>query len=106
MIYAGTLTEHLSFYHLVETQSDSGFKHTDEVFYLKLRADRLKNKENYVVNADELFHFPHLTFKLRYDKRIKETDVVLYEGERYRITSIEKNSLDNEETIIVEKINE
>jgi SPP1 family predicted phage head-tail adaptor len=106
MIYSGTLTERLYFYHQVESQSASGFKQVDEVFYYTCRADRLKNKENYVVNADELFHFPHLTFKLRYNREILETDIVVYEDVRYRITSIDKDALSNEETIIIEKIND
>lgn len=106
MIYSGTLTERLTFFHIVETQTESGYKESSEVQYFSCRADRLKNKENYVINADELFHFPQLTFKLRYYKPIKETDIVVYEDERYRITSLDKNSLDNEITIILEKINE
>lgn len=106
MIYAGTLTERLYFYHLTETQSESGFKSVTETLYYSCRADRLKNKENYVINANELFHFPHLTFKLRYNKEIKETDIVKYEDERYRITSLDKNIEEKEITIIMEKINE
>lgn len=106
MVYSGTLTERLRFYHVIESQTMSGFKETTEVFYYTCRADRLKNKENYVVNADELFHFPHLTFKIRYNKEILATDIVVYEGDRYRITSLDKNALDNELTIIIEKIND
>lgn len=106
MIYSGQLTEYLEFYQVVETQSESGFKHTDEVFMFRVRAERTKNKENYVVNADEVFHSNELTFRLRYRKEIKETNIVVYEGERYRITSLNPWKEENQITIILSKINE
>ena len=106
MIYSGQLTEYLEFYKVVETQSDSGFKHTDEVFMFRVRAERTKNKENYVVDADEVFHSNELSFRLRYRKEIKETNIVVYEGERYRITSLMPWKEENEIKIIISKINE
>lgn len=106
MIYSGQLTEYLEFYQVVETQSESGFKHTDEVFMFRVRAERTKNKENYVVDADEVFHSNELTFRLRYRKEIKETNIVVYEGERYRITSLNPWKEENQITIMLAKINE
>lgn len=106
MIYSGKLTEILEFYQVVETQSESGYKSTKEVFMFKVRAERLKNNENYVVDADELFHSSELRFRIRYRKEIKETDIVVYEGQRYRITSLDKYMEDNQLTIILAKINE
>lgn len=106
MIYAGQLTETLEFYNVVESQSGSGFKHSEEVFKFKVRAERTKNRENYTVDADELYHSLELTFRVRYRKEIKETDIVVYEGDRYRITSLDKYMADNQLTIILAKINE
>lgn len=106
MIYSGQLTEILEFYKVVETQSDSGFKSTSEVFMFRARAERTKNKENYLVDADELFHSSELTFRLRYRKEVDETNIVVYEGQRYRITSLDKYAHDNQMTIILAKINE
>ena len=106
MIYSGQLTEYLEFYNVVETQSESGFKHTDEVFMFRVRAERTKNRENYVVDADEVFHSNELTFRLRYRKEIKETNIVVYEGERYRITSLNPWKEENQITIMLSKINE
>lgn len=106
MIYSGNLTETLEFYDIVETQSESGYKHSEEVFMFKVRAERLKNKMTYTVDADELFHATNLTFRLRYRKEIKDTNIVVYEGERYRILSIDKYQKDNQLTIIIGKINE
>lgn len=106
MIFSGTLTEILKFYKVVETQSGSGYKSTEEVFMFRTRAERLRNKETYLVNADELFHSSELTFRLRYRKEIEETNIVEYEGLRYRITSLDKYPLENQLTIICSKIND
>jgi hypothetical protein len=44
---------------------------------------------------------------LRYRKEIEETNIVVYRGQRYRITSIDKYIRDNNQlTIILAKINE
>jgi SPP1 family predicted phage head-tail adaptor len=106
MVQAGTLNEQLSFYEVVETQSESGYKHTEERFLFTLRAYRMKNKERYVVNADELFHTNELTFRIYYRKEITETCIVVYEGERYRITSLDPYKPENQITLILAKINE
>lgn len=106
MIYSGLLTETLHFYEKVETQSESGYKSVKEVLKFKVRAQRTKNKEKYLENAEELFHTSELTFKLRYRREIKDTDIVVYEGERYRITSLDKYKEENQLTIILAKINE
>lgn len=106
MIFSGQLTEILEFYRVVEVQSESGFKHPEETFLFKARAERTKNKENYVVDADELFHSSELRFRLRYRKEIEETNIVVYEGQRYRITSLDKYKEENQLTIILAKIND
>lgn len=106
MIQSGLLTEMLHFYEQVETQSESGFKHTEEVLKFKVRAQRTKNKEKYLTDAEEIFHTSELTFKCRYRKEIKDTDIVVYENERYRITSLDKFKEANQLTIILAKINE
>ena len=106
MIYSGQLTEVLEFYKVVETQSESGYKSTEEVFMFKVRAERSKNRENYLVDAGELFHSSELTFRLRYRKEIEDTNIVVYEGQRYRVTSLDKYMEENQLTIMLEKINE
>jgi SPP1 family predicted phage head-tail adaptor len=106
MIFSGNLTETLKFYEVVEVQSKSGFKTTEERLYLTIKAERLKNRENYVVDANELYHSVELQFRMRYRKHVKETDIVEYEGERYRVISIDKYRMDDEIIIKIEKINE
>jgi SPP1 family predicted phage head-tail adaptor len=106
MIYAGKLRERLDFYSVKETQSGSGFKHTEQVFLFTARAERTKNKENFLVDAEEIFHSIYLTFRLRFRKEIDEKTIVVYKDEKYRITSINPWIEDGEMTIIMEKINE
>ena len=106
MIFSGDLTERLDFYKVIEVQSESGYKHSTEQFLLTTRAQRLKNKENYLVDANELFHASELSFRLRYRREIEDTDVVVYEGNKYRITSLDKYPQENQLTIILAKINE
>lgn len=107
MIYSGKLTEKLDFYKQVEVQSESGYKRTDEVYMFTTRAERTKNSENYIVDADaELFHSVELRFRLRYRKEVTETCIVVYNGDRYRITSIDPYKEENQLTIKISKINE
>lgn len=106
MIYAGKLKERLDFYKVQEVQTKSGYKSTEEVFMFTARAERTKNKENFVVDAEEIFHSVYLTFRLRFRKEVDETNIVKYKDERYRIISINPWEADGEMTIIIEKINE
>lgn len=106
MISAGQLTETLAFYEVRDTVEASGFHQSEEVLRFKTRAERLKNKESYVVNADEIFHLSELTFRLRNRNEVAETDIVVYEGKRYHITSIDRYRRGNQMTIILSKINE
>ena len=106
MIFAGKLTETLSIYKVVEEQGKTGFKHTVEEFVCNVLAERLKNKENLVVNAEEIFHDLELSFRLRNRKELTETSIIVYESERYRVTSIDRYPRDNEMVIKMLKINE
>ena len=106
MIWAGELTEKLTFFEVREVQSASGYKDSTEIERFTTRAYRARNKENYLVDAGELYHSSELTFQLRYRKEITETDIVVYNGERYRITSLCPYVQENQLTIILAKINE
>ena len=106
MISSGQLTETLTFFEIRNTVGASGFHQSEEVLRFKTKAERLKNKESYVVNADEIFHLSELTFRLRNRNEVEETDIVVYEGNRYHITSIDRYRRGNQMTIILSKINE
>ena len=105
MIFAGNLRETLTIYRVEETQSKSGYKAQTEVELFSVKAERTKNKETYGVDASELFHINELTFRCR-KRDIRETDIVKYNGERYRITSLNVWPKDNEITMILSRINE
>ena len=106
MIYAGSLTEYLTFYRMVETQSPSGYKRTEEELVCKVRAYRTKDKGKYLIDAEELFHTNELSFKLRMRSDIDETCIVVYEDKRYRITSLQKWQREGDMTITLALINE
>jgi head-tail adaptor len=106
MIYAGRLKEKLEFYKIQEVQTESGYKSSEEVYMFTANAERTKNKENFVVDAEEIFHSVFLTFRLRFRREVNETNIVKYKNERYRIISLNPWESDGEMTIILEKINE
>ena len=106
MIFAGRLTESLDIYRVTEEQGRTGYKHETETFVCRVLAERLKNKENLVVDAEEVFHTLELSFRLRNRKELTETSIVVYQGERYRVTSIDRYPRDKEMVIKLLKINE
>lgn len=105
MIYAGRLTERLEFYKVEEVQTKSGYKDTQEVFMFRVYAERTKNKENFVVDGEEIFHAVYLTFRIRFRAEIDETNIVKYKNEKYRITSTTPWEQYGEMIIMLEKIN-
>lgn len=106
MIFAGKMDETLSFYDVVETQSATGYKHSEERFMFTCKAEKVKTKENFDVDADELFHVLTLTFRLRFRAQVKETNIVVFRDGKYRITSIDRYPRTNEMVIKIMKINE
>lgn len=106
MIFAGKMDETLSFYDVVETQSATGYKHSEERFMFTCKAEKVKTKENYGVDAEELFHTLTLTFRLRFRAQVKETNIVVFRDEKYRIISMDRYPRDNELVIKITKINE
>ena len=105
MIFAGNLRELLTVCRVETTQSKSGFMTEEEVELFTVPAERTKNKEAYGVDGQELFHINELTFRCR-KRDIRETDIIKYNGERYRITSLNVWNKDNEITMIIARINE
>lgn len=105
MIFAGKLTETLKFYRIEETQSATGFKHTEETLIFNCKAEKIKAKENLDVDAEEIFHTLKLNFRIRY-RDVRETDIVRYNDERYRIISTDRYPRNNEMVLQIEKINE
>ena len=106
MIFAGNLTETLSIYKVEEVQGRTGYKSSSEEFVCDVFAERMKNKENLVVDAGELFHDLELTFRLRNRRELTETSILKYNGERYRVNSIDRYPRDGEMVIKIMKINE
>lgn len=105
MVFAGKLTEKLDFYSGDETQSPSGYKDISKQFKFGALAEKVKQKETITEDAEEVFHYLEITFRLR-NRSVEETDMVQWNGGWYRIMSIDKYPRDNEMVIKVMKINE
>ena len=106
MIFAGQLTEEIKFFRVEETRTATGYKQTEERFLFTCPVQRLKNKERFTENAEEIFHTISLHFRLRYRSELKDTDIAEYDGVRYRIVSLDKYPRQNEMVIIIDKIND
>ena len=55
---------------------------------------------------EEIFHHVVPQFRMRYRAQVKETNVVQWRDEKYRIISVDRYPLDNEMVIRLDKINE
>ena len=106
MVLSGRLTETLRFSEIVETQSATGYKHTEERFMFECKAEKIKFKERFDVDAEEIYHHVVPQFRMRYRASVKETNVVEWRGEKYRILSVDRYPLDNEMLVKLDKINE
>ena len=102
---SGRLRERRYFSAVADIVEADGYHHKVETPRFSCRAERLKNKQNYVVDAEEIYHSCELTFRIR-QRSIDDTDIVEYNGERYRITSVDDYAEERQTTIILQKIND
>ena len=102
MIFAGALTETLEFFEVVSEQSKSD----KEVYRFSCRAERMKSNQKYLIDGHEIYHYTSLQFRCRYRSDVKETWIVVYDGERYRITALDINKIGCEMIITMDKIND
>lgn len=105
MIPAGSLKYTLTFFQIIELQSESGFVTKTKSELLICKAAKLKSIGNLDENGKELFHTNVLNFKIRNNKLINENLIVNFENKEYKITFIDVDKYDNSTTITIEKIN-
>lgn len=105
MIPAGTLKYYLTFIQLQNIQSDSGFISKQEIEVLKSRAAKVKSSGKLIEDAKELFKTNQLVFKLRNNKVITDSLLVIYDSVKYNISFLERNLFDNSIEITLEKVN-
>lgn len=101
MIRAGLLKERLVFKALTPTASPTGFKKNEYKEVLRTRAYKKKSKGIEQEQAKELFNTHSITFVLRFNKLIKESQIVTYNGNDYTIGFLDKT--DNTLELILNK---
>lgn len=96
---AGLLNERVDVYTLTTTRDASGAK----VHSLTLRAtyycrvmNAAKQRET---DADRLDYAPDITFQLRRQVLIMQTDILEYDGQKYVIRNIDKNRNTDTQTL-------
>ena len=100
---AGLLREKLVFKESVDVVTPSGFKKKDFRDILTARAYKKRSSGAEKLQAKELFNSVSLTFLLRYNPLIKDTQIVSYNGNDYTISFMDKNIKDNTLEIILNK---
>lgn len=103
---AGRLTESIEIYHPVYEINEFGEKTETYMLSRKTRALVLHNNGNRTVSNDEIVHNYTKTFKVRRYISLFENFQIKYNGQQYRIISIDDNRQANEKTITAELINE
>lgn len=100
---AGLLRERLTFKESVDVTTPSGFKKKGYVPILTAKAYKKKSSGVEREQAKEMFNSISLTFLLRYNPLIKDTQIVEYNGSDYTISFLDKNIKDNSLEIILNK---
>jgi len=100
---AGLLREKLVFKESVDVVTPSGFKKKDFRDILTARAYKKRSSGAEKLQAKELFNSVSLTFLLRYNPLIKDTQIVTYNGNDYTISFLDRNTKDSTLEIILNK---
>lgn len=95
----------IDIYELVETKTQYGTIKKDYQHKYQARAHVIFNSENQVISEGEVYYPINRTFIVRAFIPVKETDVIEFEGKRYKIMSINKNIYYNDIEIVTTLIN-
>lgn len=100
---AGLLRERLTFKESVDVVSPSGFKKKEYKNILTARAYKKRSSGDERLQSKELFNSISLTFLLRYNPLIKDTQIVTYNESDYTISFLDRRIKDNSLEIILNK---
>lgn len=95
----------IDIYELVETKTQYGTIKKDYQHKCQARTHVIFNSENQVISEGEVYYPINRTFIVRAFIPVKETDVIEFEGKRYKIMSINKNIYYNDIEIVATLIN-
>ena len=105
-IAAGRLNKIIEVHHYKETKNKFGGVDEEYVFGYKTRANKLYSNGSFTLNANELFHTNTINFEIRIYHQISEVDRIKYNGEFYRILSLQPDVDLQKITITTELVNE
>ena len=97
---AALLRHPIDIYELVTTKTEYGTIQTSYEFKYHTRSFIRFNSENKVVSEGEILYPVNRTFIVRAYVPVVETDLVEWEGKRWKITSINKNKYYNDIEIV------
>ena len=105
MIPAGTLKYKLIFKQIIKTQTASGSITNSKIDLFSCKAAKVNSKNSTGINAKEMFNSSMIEFKIRFNKLINTDLIVAYNGNEYKIISVDENKFDNSINLIIDKIN-
>lgn len=103
---AGLLTEEISFTEAIITKNAYGASETEWNTVFTTRAKVIYQSGSRAVENNEIVNIYLLSFIIRIYHQINEKMIIIYNSNKYRILSIEKNKITQSLTINAELINE
>lgn len=106
MVRAGDLRHTIAIKRYQDVQSSSGEVSKELVTVAKLRAELMRQNGSYVQNyAEKEFDKIVLQFRIRANYSIKDSDLLIYNGQLFKITFIYEDEHEREMQITCEKNN-
>lgn len=103
---AGRLTEVIEIYSSIVTRTDSGASQEEWNKVCSTRAYVKHMSQDREVILDEVVYPRTREFIVRYYVTVNEYDRIKYNGQMYRILSIDKRKIEQEQSIIAELVND
>jgi len=103
---AGLLMEHISFYKLEKVKTETGSEDNTYVLDHKCRARVTYLSGDRVNENGDIFYSSHVVFEIRQGLEFDELYRIEWDGDMYRILSIEKNKRNQSIKIVGDKVNE
>ena len=103
---AGQYNEIINIYKSVETINDYGEREIEQVFIDRTRA-KVENTSGSRTNENNEIVYDHTkTFYVRSYVPITDTSIIEFEGQKFRVITIDKRKEQNDIKIVTELINE
>ena len=105
-MFAGTLTEIITFEKPVTTKSESGFETTQWEKVVTAHACQKYNSKNLTVENDQMTYNYSIDIEMRYTDKVAEYMRFIWNGRKYSIRDIDRQKRYGKMTITAEIIDE